>query len=185
MERARGTVLTVPNLISSVRILVIPVYALMILDRDTTFAGLLLFGVVCATDWVDGAVARATGQVSELGKILDPVADRLAIGLGLLALVLRGAFPFWAAALVVGRDLLMLVAGAVVLGTRGIRVDVRRIGKIATFTLMLSIGAISWGMLGYAFAPASLVFGWAAFTFGLLESYGASALYAADVRRAR
>ena len=54
----------------------------LIVDEDTTRAGLVLFAVVAATDWVDGALARATGQVTELGKILDPVADRLAIAAG-------------------------------------------------------------------------------------------------------
>ena len=57
----------------------------------------MFFGVVVATDWVDGTIARRTGQVSELGKVLDPVADRLAIAAGLIALVVRGAFPLWAA----------------------------------------------------------------------------------------
>ncbi|MFM7719423.1 MAG: CDP-alcohol phosphatidyltransferase family protein [Actinomycetota bacterium] len=184
MELGRRQVLTVPNAISAVRIAMIPVFALLILDRDTTFIGLILFGVVLATDWVDGAVARATGQVSELGKILDPVADRLAIGLGLVALVGREGFPLWAAALVVGRDLAMLVIGAIVLAARSIRIDVRRLGKIATFTLMISIGAVSWGTLGYPFAPAFLVIGWTCFAVGIAESYGAAVLYLGDLRRA-
>ena len=54
----------------------------LIVDPDTTLAGIVLFGLVVATDWVDGTIARRTGQVSELGKVLDPVADRLAIASG-------------------------------------------------------------------------------------------------------
>ena len=60
----------------------IPVFVALIVDEDTTTAGLIVFGVVVATDWVDGTIARRTGQVSELGKVLDPVADRLAIAAG-------------------------------------------------------------------------------------------------------
>ena len=123
----------------SLRIALIPVFVWLILDHDTTFGGLLLFGAVVSTDWVDGAVARATGQVSELGKVLDPVADRLAIAAGLIALIVRGAFPLWAALLILVRDVAVLVAGIVLLaGRRHLRVDVRYLGKVATFCLMSS-----------------------------------------------
>src|SRR5712691_7287606 len=92
-ERASSAILTIPNALSFVRIALIPVFVWLILDRDSTFGGLLLFGAVASTDWVDGAVARATRRVSELGKVLDPVADRLSIAAGLIALIVRGAFP--------------------------------------------------------------------------------------------
>ena len=64
-----------------------------------------------ATDWVDGLVARRTGQVSELGKVLDPTADRLAIAAGLIAFVVRGVIPLWAALLILVRDAVVLIAG--------------------------------------------------------------------------
>src|SRR6266516_4715616 len=91
-------VLTVPNGISAARIALIPVFVWLVLDHDTTTAGVVLFAIVVATDWVDGMIASRTGQVSDVGKILDPVADRLAIAAGLIALVIRGIFPLWAAA---------------------------------------------------------------------------------------
>ena len=77
---------TVPNVLSFIRIGLIPVFCWLIVDEDTTMAGILLFGAVVATDWVDGTIARRTGQVTELGKVLDPVADRLSIAAGLIAL---------------------------------------------------------------------------------------------------
>jgi cardiolipin synthase len=95
---ASSRILTLPNLISAARILLIPVFVALIVDPDTTTIGLIMFGFVVATDWVDGLIARRTGQVSELGKILDPLADRAVILAGLVALVVRGAFPLWAAA---------------------------------------------------------------------------------------
>ena len=100
-----------PNVISAFRIALIPVFVALIVDEDTTTAGLVLFGIVVATDWVDGTIARRTGQVSDLGKVLDPVADRLAIAAGLIALVLRGVFPLWAAAAILVRDVIVLVVG--------------------------------------------------------------------------
>ena len=100
--------LTVPNVISAFRIAMIPVFVALILDEDTTTAGLIVFGVVVATDWVDGTIARRTGQVSDLGKVLDPVADRLAIAAGIIALAIRGVFPVWAAAAILVRDVVVL-----------------------------------------------------------------------------
>jgi cardiolipin synthase len=136
-----------------------------------------------ATDWVDGFVARRTGQVTELGKVLDPVADRLAIAAGLIALVVRGAFPLWAATLIIVRDVAVL-AGAAVLARRGVRIEVRWLGKIATFSLMVSIPAIAWGTLGLPLAPAALVVGWMSFTVGIVEYYLAALVYVGDLRRA-
>ena len=163
----------------------IPVFVALIVDEDTTFSGLVLFGVVAATDWVDGALARATGQVTELGKILDPVADRLAIAAALIALVVRDAFPLWAALLILIRDVSILVAGLVLLARRGVRIEVRYIGKVGTFAIMLAIGLISWGTLGYALAPAALACGWAIYVAGIADLGVATVQYVGDLRRAR
>ena len=181
---AARKILTLPNLLSFLRIALIPVFVVLIVDEDTTFSGLVLFGLVVATDWVDGALARATGQVTELGKILDPVADRLAIAAGLIALVVRGAFPLWAAVLVLVRDAALLVAGLVLLARHGVRIDVRYIGKVGTFAIMTAIGLISWGTLGYALAPAALACGWAFYVAGMADLGVATFLYVGDLRRA-
>jgi cardiolipin synthase len=177
-------ILTIPNVISFARIALIPVFVSLIVERRTTFTGLVVFGVVVATDWVDGAIARAIGQVSEVGKVLDPVADRLAIAAGLIALVVRDAFPLWAAILILARDALILIAGVVLLSARRVRIEVRYIGKVATFLLMAAIGCIAWGNLGYAFAHAFLAIGWAFYAVGIIESYVAAALYATDLHAA-
>jgi cardiolipin synthase len=183
--RATSAIWTVPNLISLTRILLIPVFCWLILDEDTTMVGILVFAGVVATDWVDGTIARRTGQVSELGKVLDPVADRLAIASGLIALMLRGAFPVWAGVLILARDLAVLVVGGIVLGRRGVRIDVRAIGKVATFSLMIAVPWISWGNLGYPLAELALAGGWAAFAVGIVEYYLAAVVYAFDIRAAR
>jgi cardiolipin synthase (CMP-forming) len=177
-------ILTIPNAISFLRIALIPVFFALIVDHDTTFAGLVLFIAVVSTDWVDGALARATGQVSELGKVLDPVADRLAIAAGLIALVVRGVFPLWAALLILVRDLAILVAGIILLVKRHARIEVRYIGKVATFSLRASIACIAWGNLGYVLAEAALACGWAIFAAGIVEYYVATILYVGDLRRA-
>ncbi|TMK93458.1 MAG: CDP-alcohol phosphatidyltransferase family protein [Actinobacteria bacterium] len=177
-------VLTVPNAISAARIASIPVFVALILDHDTTTAGLILFAIVVATDWIDGMIARRTGQVSDLGKVLDPVADRLAIAAGLIGLVLRGIFPLWAAAAILVRDLTVLVGGAVALARRGLRLEVRWIGKLATFSLMAAIPMVSWGSLGLPLAATATVGGWAAYAVGIVEYYVAAFAYLGDIRRA-
>jgi cardiolipin synthase len=176
-------VLTVPNVISAFRIAMIPVFVALILDEDTTTAGLIVFGVVVATDWVDGTIARRTGQVSDLGKVLDPVADRLAIAAGIIALAIRGVFPVWAAAAILVRDVVVLIVGLVVLTRRHVTIEVRWIGKVATFSLMVAVPAISWGALDLPLAAAATAVGWVSFAVGIVEYYVAAVVYARDVRR--
>jgi len=154
-------------------------------NERTRLWGILLFAVVVSTDWVDGYVARRTGQVTELGRILDPVADRLAIGAGLLTFAISGIFPFWAALLILVRDVAILLGGAALLwGRREIRVEVRGIGKLATFSLMAAITWIAWGNAGGPLGDVLLVGGWLGFAVGIVEYYLAAGLYAIDVRDA-
>jgi cardiolipin synthase len=176
-------VLTVPNLLSFARILLIPAFVLLLLHHGTEAAGLVLLGVVVATDWVDGTIARRTGQVSELGKWLDPIADRAAIGAALITLVVRSAFPLWAALLILVRDGLILLAGTVLLA-RGKRIDVRYIGKVATFSLMFGVPAVAWGNFGLPLGAAARALGWISFGVGIVEYYVAGALYVSDFRMA-
>ncbi|MGQ0670188.1 MAG: CDP-alcohol phosphatidyltransferase family protein [Actinomycetota bacterium] len=177
-------VLTIPNLLSFARVLLIPLFVWLIVREGSEAAGLLLFGMVSATDWVDGYVARKTGQVSELGKLLDPTADRLAIGAALIAMVVRDAFPLWAALLIIVRDGLILIAGVVLLATRGGRIDVRFIGKVATFSLMTGVPLVAWGSFELPQAAAATVLGWTLYAVGILEYYVATVLYIGDLRRA-
>jgi cardiolipin synthase len=183
-NEASSAIATLPNALSVARILLTPAFVWLIVDRDTTFIGLLLFGVVVSTDWLDGYVARRTGRVSDVGKMLDPTADRLAIAAGLVALVVRGAFPLWAALLILVRDVAIVIAGAILLVTRKVRIEVRFIGKVATFSLVVAIGLIAWGNLDYPFPAAAQVVGWGMYAVGVVEYYVATALYAGDLRRA-
>jgi cardiolipin synthase len=188
MARAPGkgssAILTLPNAISFVRILLIPVFMALIVHRGTELAGLLVFGAVASTDWVDGVIARHTGAVTELGKILDPTADRLAVAAGLVAVLVRGVFPLWAALLILVRDAAVLITGAGLMLTRRIHVEVRFIGKSATFALMFSVPLVAWGNLGFAFEHAALALGWTCYAVGIVEYYIAAALYAGDLRHA-
>ena len=179
---ASSAVVTVPNILSAARIASIPIFCWLSANEDTRLWGILLFAVVVSTDWVDGYVARRTGQVTELGRILDPVADRLAIAAGLLTFAISGIFPFWAALLILVRDVAVLLGGAALLWGRDLRVEVRGIGKLATFSLMASIAWIAWGNANGPLGDVLLVGGWLAYAVGIVEYYLAAGLYAIDVR---
>jgi CDP-diacylglycerol--glycerol-3-phosphate 3-phosphatidyltransferase len=183
-DRSLSRVITVPNLLSAIRIVLIPVFVLLILHHGTEEAGLLLLGGVVATDWIDGYIARHTGQVSNLGKVLDPVADRLAIAAGLIALMVRGAFPLWAGLLVLVRDGLVILAGAALLFRLKVRMDVRWIGKFATFALMVGIPLVAWGRFGLWLHGLALPVGWVIFTVGIVTYYLAAVIYTFDVAAA-
>jgi cardiolipin synthase len=181
--KASRRVLTVPNALSFVRILLIPVFVALLAGEGTRLGGFLLMAAVLATDWVDGVVARRTGQVTELGKLLDPFADRLAMVAALVTLVVLELFPLWAALLVVVRDVVVAGAGVYLL-RKGIRIDVRMLGKYATFTLMWGIPMIAWGNAGLPLDDLLLVLGWVWFPVGVVEYYAVTVSYARDVREA-
>ncbi|MFN2544529.1 MAG: CDP-alcohol phosphatidyltransferase family protein [Actinomycetota bacterium] len=183
VDRKSSAILTVPNLLSFLRILLIPVFVLLLLHHGTELGGLVLVGVVMSTDWVDGYIARRTNSVSELGKLLDPVSDRLAIAALLVVLVVRDAFPLWAALLILVRDASVFLVGVLLLGSRGRRIDVRYIGKVGTFVLMGTVPMIAWGNFGLPIAGSALAVGWIFFPVGIVEYYAATVLYVGDIRR--
>jgi cardiolipin synthase (CMP-forming) len=181
---ASSAVLTIPNLLSAARIAAIPLFCWLTTRSDTRLAGIALFAIVVGTDWLDGYVARRLGQESELGRILDPVADRLAIAAGILTFTIVGIFPFWAALLVLVRDVAVMLGGATLLWARHLRVDVRGIGKVATFSLMAAITWIAWGNAGGPVGDVLLAGGWLVFVIAIVEYYIATGIYAIDIRDA-
>ncbi|MGH2679703.1 MAG: CDP-alcohol phosphatidyltransferase family protein [Actinomycetota bacterium] len=181
---ASSAIVTVPNILSAARIALIPVFCWLSANERTRLWGIALFAVVVSTDWVDGYIARRTGQVTELGRILDPVADRLAIAAGLVTFAITGVFPLWAAVLILIRDVVVLLGGALLMWGNDVRIEVRWIGKIATFSLMTAIAWIAWGDAAGPLGDALLVGGWLAYVVGIVEYYLAAGLYAIDVRDA-
>ncbi|WP_448629459.1 CDP-alcohol phosphatidyltransferase family protein [Cellulomonas soli] len=155
-------VLTVPNVISLVRLLLVPVFAVLIYaGRDATAVLVLAFSG--ATDWLDGVLARRLGQVSRLGQLLDPAADRLFILVTLVGLAWRGAVPWWLVAVLVLRDVVLTVM-LVVLRRSGFGpLPVHLAGKAGTFALLYAFPLLllsEWadpvgvvcGVVGWAFA---------------------------------
>jgi cardiolipin synthase len=178
-------ILTVPNVLSVVRLCCIPVFVYLLFGRESRFGAALLLAVLGATDWVDGFIARRFDQVSTLGKVLDPVADRLLLGVAIVCILVDGSVPAVVAWLVIAREGLVSlgVLGLAALGGR--RIDVSFAGKAGTFALMVAFPLflvaaddnVSW-------RGGARVAAWVFAVVGLLVSYYAAATYVPEARRA-
>jgi CDP-diacylglycerol--glycerol-3-phosphate 3-phosphatidyltransferase len=127
---------TVPNALSVLRLLGVPLFLWLLLGPHADGWAVLVLALAGVTDWADGKIARALGQSSRLGALLDPAADRLYIVATLIAFVLRDVVPFWVVAVLVGRE---LVLGLMLLVLRRYGyppLQVHYLGKAATFTLL-------------------------------------------------
>jgi phosphatidylglycerophosphate synthase len=123
-----------PNLLSLLRLALVPV-AILLRVAGRRPACAVVLGAMVLTDGLDGLIARRTGRITALGRILDPVADKVAIDSLLVTLALRGEFPAWALAVVLGRDVAIL-AGAALIATRTTRVPAAvSVGKVALVLL--------------------------------------------------
>ena len=137
-------IFTVPNALSLLRLFMVPIVVALLLGGADGVAA-ALFVLAAATDFLDGRIARRAGP-TRLGRILDPVADRLMLSSVAVVLAMRGLLPAWAVAILVGRDLLALVGSLVV----GSKIRVNRVGKAATAVLMVAVAfvVISPGKIG-------------------------------------
>ena len=134
---APDRVLTIPNLLSVLRLLGVPLFLWLLLGPHADGWALAVLMISGFTDWADGVLARRLNQLSSLGALLDPLADRLYILATLVGLVLRHVIPLWLAVAVVGRDAILTVALAVLRRTRGFGPpEVHYLGKAATFCLL-------------------------------------------------
>lgn len=186
VEQPTGSsgLLTVPNLITLARLACIPVFLVLLFGADSRLAAGVLLGVLGATDWVDGYAARRLGQVSEIGKVLDPAADRLLFIVGVGGIIIDRSAPLWFSILVVARE---AVFGAlmVVLTAMGMkRFDVTYLGKCATFALMFAFPIF---LLHAGVDTARTAWWIAAWVFaipGLALSYYTAVAYIPMIRRA-
>jgi CDP-diacylglycerol--glycerol-3-phosphate 3-phosphatidyltransferase len=166
-------VVTIPNLLSVLRLAGVPVFLWLLLGPEADVAALLLLAFAGISDYLDGKIARALGQTSKIGVVLDPAADRLYILATLVAFVLRDVIPWWLAVIIVGRDL-VLAPGVGLLRRHGYApLNVSYLGKSATFCLLyafplLLIGAHDWAVSDVA-RPIAWAFVWWGTTFYLVS----------------
>lgn len=182
-EVTTDRVLTVPNALSFLRLLGVPLFLWLILGPEADGWAIVLLVVSGVTDWLDGTIARATGQISRLGQLLDPLADRLYIVATLVGLLLRGIIPWWLVALLLLRDLVLL-ATVPALRARGLTaLPVHFLGKAATFNLLYAFPLLLLGDGDSPVAFAATVVGWAFVIWGTALYWWAGILYLEQVRR--
>lgn len=139
-------VFTVPNVITLARLLLLPVFLWLLFCTPYNVAALIVFAVAASTDWVDGQIARRTHQVSKLGKLFDPLVDRLLIAVGVISVFLLGRLALWILIYLIARDVLLLAGGKFLLATRGEVPPVVYVGKFATAFLMFGFCFLLLGM---------------------------------------
>lgn len=127
---------TVPNLLSVLRLAGVPLFLWLLLGPHSDLLALLVLVVSGATDWLDGKLARWLNQYSRIGVLLDPAADRLYIVAILVAFVIRGVVPWWAAAALIARDVVLTLCLPLLRYYGYEPPDVHYLGKAATFCLM-------------------------------------------------
>lgn len=175
---------TVPNVVTALRLLGIVVFVWLLFGARHQTAAAILLAVLGATDWVDGFVARRFNQVSTVGKVLDPVADRVLVATAVISILVQGAAPLWFGIATIARE--AVVSGAVLLlaSLGAERIDVLFIGKAGTFGLMFAYPTF---LLGYGHAgwqePVRII-GWVFGIGGLILAWVAAAAYVPVARRA-
>jgi len=173
-------ILTLPNLVSATRVAMVPVFLWLLFGRDDpTWAGILL-AIIGATDWVDGQLARRLHQVSELGKLLDPLADRLAVAAAVVGGWVAGVLPWPVALALTVRESAVAIGALVLAWKTRAKIEVRPMGKAATLGLYTGIAAF------YGYAGTNHPFYiWTAWIFvvpALVLCYVVAGLYAEDAR---
>lgn len=181
----RSRIWTVPNLISLGRLACAPVVWWLLFGADAPWATAVLLAVLGASDWVDGWIARRYDQGSELGKILDPTADRILLLTGVVALLVDGSVPLWFGILVLVREVVIAVVTLSLAAAGARRIDVLWAGKAGTLATMFALPAFLAASAADGTAHDLLLvvaYGFAIPALAL--SYYAAARYVPEARRA-
>jgi cardiolipin synthase len=176
--------MTVPNAITIIRLSLLPVYLWLVFGRHSLVSAGWLLAVLGITDYFDGYIARRFNQVSEFGKIIDPVADRILVATAVLSTMAVNAVPAWFGIATLLREVLVSVAVVVIASLGGARIDVLWIGKCGAFGLMVSypmfLGARGHGAIGNFFTIGA----WTSGLIGLALSWIALVTYIPPAREA-
>lgn len=172
---------TVPNVLSILRLASVPVFVWLFVSGHEN-AAVILYAAGAWTDFFDGFIARRFDQVSEIGKLLDPLADRILIVALVVALVARDSLPLWLAIAIVARDVLLLSVFPVLERRKVPRIAVNFTGKSATAALLFGLTCLAWAETTFLAASAADEIGIAFTVLGAVLYWVAAALYAQAAR---
>ena len=173
---------TVPNVLSMLRLLLVPVFLLLIV-QGRYVAALVVLVIASFTDLLDGFIARHFNQVTRLGQLLDPAADRLYIFAALIGLAAQGLVPWWIVTVIILRDVMLIVLAIVLANHNYGPLPVHHLGKAATFALFFGIPVIMLGLAFPAVQPVSEPIGWAITLWGAFLYWWAGIIYAIETAR--
>ncbi|TFC52240.1 CDP-alcohol phosphatidyltransferase family protein [Cryobacterium sp. TMT1-21] len=164
------------------RLALVPVFLVLLIQGEDAWA-LLVLAVASFTDFLDGFLARRFSQITRLGQLLDPAADRLYIFAALLGLASRDLVPWWIVLVVVGRDIFLLGLGVILANFGFGPLPVHLLGKVATFCLFYALPMIMLGEAFPAVAWWSMPVGWAFGLWGAFLYWWAGIIYAIETAR--
>lgn len=175
-------ILTAPNLITALRLVLIPVFAVVFLSGERDLLAFLLLAVIGWSDFLDGFIARRSGNITELGKVLDPLADRLAVITVLGVFVFRGILAWQLALVILARDVVVLVTFGVLEKKGYPRISVNRTGKAATAAIFagVAVAALNLAMGDSASLRAAST---TLLVAGAVLYWVAAVFYAGEIRR--
>jgi cardiolipin synthase (CMP-forming) len=173
---ATNRVLTVPNVLSFLRLVGIPIFVFLLLTGRDGLALLVLI-VSAFTDWLDGKLARRWHQTTKLGQLLDPVADRLYILAAVVCFVWRDIIPWWFALIVVGRDAALVLLLPFLRRMGLVALPVHFLGKAATLNLLYALPLLLLGENDNTIGMLAKVFGWAFAIWGAGLYWWAGLIY--------
>lgn len=176
-------VLTVPNILSFLRLLGVPLFLWLVLVKEADGLALAVLAFAGLSDYLDGKIARQWHQISRAGQLLDPIADRLYIVSTIAAFTVRDIIPLWFAVVLVARDVFMFVL-LLDLRRRGVvGLPVHFLGKAATFCLLYAFPLLLLGVGDGTLPLLARVFGWAFSIWGVALYWWAAVLYLGQARR--
>ena len=181
-EPATDRIVTVPNALSALRLLGAPVFLWLLLGPHADIAALIVLALSGFTDWADGVLARRLHQTSRLGALLDPAADRLYILATLVGLTVRHIIPWWLAAIIVGRDLLLATTLPVLRRHGYGPPPVHYLGKAATFCLLYAFPLLLLATYHGTAADIARPIAWAFTIWGTALYLWAGGLYLLQIR---
>jgi cardiolipin synthase len=175
--------LTVPNALSFVRLLGVPLFLWLLLGPQADGWALVVLVASGITDWLDGRIARALDQYSRLGELLDPLADRLYTVATLVAFLIRGIVPWWVLVLIIGRDVVVSAALPLLRRKGYLAFPVLYIGKAATLNLLYAFPLLLLAQMDWAGADLARPFAYAFTAWGIALHLWSGTLYLVQLVR--
>jgi cardiolipin synthase len=166
-EKEHPSILTWPNALTGLRALGIPLFIYLALVPESDVWAIVVLAIGGATDYFDGKLARALGQESKFGEIMDPTIDRLYIVSTLIVLVIREAVPLWLVIILIARDGVLAIVAALLAMKKRPPLTVTFLGKAATFNLLYAFPFLLLALNTSGIGTAAFIFGWAFTLWGV------------------